>query len=170
MTYYPTPAINQALGLEPAASLDDALTAITQLRASLVDVAELREAVHRLKSERDAARQGVMVHRDRINELSAELKAANEELDYLKQTARVLLELTSDAPTVDIANAIKGEAESAARWAEEATTHRATIADLRTALAEAAAIRRRIEADVRATEQARDAAFAALHHATAAYL
>jgi len=141
MTYYPAPAINKALGLELAASLDDALTAITQLRASLEDVAELREAVHRLKSERDAARQGVMVHRDRVNELSAELKAAIE--------------------------------NSEAGAAREAAEYQSIRRELDRAQADNAELRRQVgvlDRNTTEAERARDAAFVALHHATAAYL
>ena len=84
MSHYADPRVNQALGIEPNAEMDDTLAAIAQLRASVEDVAELREAVHRLKSERDAARQGFIANRDRCNELHAELKAATEERDIAR--------------------------------------------------------------------------------------
>jgi chromosome segregation ATPase len=202
---YPTHAINKALGLEAGASLDDAMTTIAQLRASLEDVAELREAVHRLKSERDAARQGVIRHRDRINELCAELKEAAEALEYHQNAAvglRLALELTPDAPLSAIVDMAEGQTKALTQWGDEARRLRAQLEEnerdmarayqsyqdgaareaaeyqtirreLDRAQADNAELRRQVgvlDRNLTETERGRDAAFAALHHATAAYL
>jgi chromosome segregation ATPase len=49
MTHYPDPRINQALGIEGSADMDDTLAAIARLRAYVADAA-------RLQTERDEAR------------------------------------------------------------------------------------------------------------------
>jgi chromosome segregation ATPase len=144
MTYYPTPAINKALGLEAAASLDDALTVIAQLRASLVDVAELREACDRM------AREAHDTYQEKLGLLSQLGEARRSVMQLIDDEQRNRAEMKQ-------ANEALGDVQ------RERDTLKATLADM-------ARLRLRIEADVRATEQARDAAFAALHHATAAYL
>ena len=144
MTYYPAPAINKALGLEAAASLDDALTAIAQLRASLVDVAELREACDRM------AREAHDAYQEKLGLLS-----------QLGESRRSVMQLIDDEQRHRAE--LKQATEELGDVQRERDNLKATLADM-------ARLRLRIEADVRATEQARDAAFVALHHATAAYL
>ena len=166
MNNYPAPRINQALGIDPGASLDDALTAIAQLRASVADAHNWSPAFQRM-AEFLYAMAGPQLARapatpftpaglEQLCELTS--AAVSDRVRELRQTLHGL-QHDRDALRAEL----KQADEALADTQRDLETARATLADM-------ARIRRAIEADVRKTEQARDAAFAALHHATAAYL
>jgi methyl-accepting chemotaxis protein len=159
VTYYPATTINKALGLEPHADLEMALTVIAQLLASVEDCAALKAA------DVEAKANGARFRASLLLPETADVDDMVETATRLRAEAREAKKAAADAR--DAADRFRAELKQANEALGDVQRERD---NLKATLADMARLRLRIEADVRATEQARDAAFVALHHATAAYL